>query len=33
MLEDLEGELLEYELVGEFLANTRKSLEEETKNL
>jgi len=33
VLEDLEGELLEYESVGEFLTNTRKSLEEETKNL
>ena len=28
ILEDLEGELLEYETVGEFLANVRKEFEE-----
>ena len=28
ILEDLEGELLEYETVGEFLANVRKEFED-----
>ena len=33
MLEDLEVELLEYEIVGEFLENIRKEFEEGDKEL
>ena len=32
-MEDLEGELLEYEIVGEFLANIRKEFRRENEEL